>query len=60
MTLQKHPAYGYLTKEEFEQMKNASHGNAKVFAAIAKKRESVAKRKASEAVKNNRNTAIRT
>jgi hypothetical protein len=60
MNFTKHPSYGYLTKEEYELMKNASHGNAKAFAAIAKKREAIAKRRAAEDARNKRNTTVRT
>lgn len=56
----KHPAYGYLTKEEYEQMKSSSFGRSKDFISVAKKRESIAKRKALEEAKKNRNSTIRT
>lgn len=48
---EKHPVYGYLTKDEYERMKNAPYGTAKDYLAIAKKRESIAKRKKPQPVK---------
>lgn len=45
MTYEKHPSYGYLTKEEYEEAKNCGAERTKHFKNLQEKRRKEAKKK---------------